>query len=716
MIHGISTLKRQMPVILQSEAAECGLASICMIASYHGYELDLIRARQNFSLSLKGCTAADLAQIASSIGLQARTYALEVDELHRLQTPALLHWDMNHFVVLKRRCRRGYLIHDPSRGKRIISDAEFADHFTGIAMEFSRSPDFKARRQKERPRISQLLGSLAGLPRIVGELFTLSLLIQTLILLQPYLFQLVVDDVLARQSDRLLFPVCMGLAFLAAFTAISGAVRQWCMSVVSSRLSYQLTSNVMNHLIRLPLAYFEKRHTGDILMRLNSVQALQNALTTTIVAALIDGLVVTMALSAMLVYDITLGVMVLGFTSCVFAIRLICFPYQRRLQEAAISNQAKEQSFSIETLRSVQSLRIAGGEQFRMHRWSGAFSAVINSRLRLARFDICTHTAQQLIDGIQHGAVLYVAARGILAGDGHFSIGMLFAFLAFKSRFTSHAGGLVEHVISFKLLDLHLQRLSDILWQQEDVTSGSALSGAVPAGCIEAQSLSFSYSDFDAPVINDTSFQFKEGEMVAIIGPSGSGKTTLMKLLLGLYRPSSGSLHIGGIQLTRHNIPSWRSTVGAVLQEDQLVSGTIADNIAYHCERCDMSRVVDAAKAAGIHGEIEHQPMGYLALVGDLGSSLSAGQKQRLLIARALYRQPAVLLLDEGTANLDEENEERLANLITGLPMTRIVVAHRPALVRRADRVFRLSAGGLAEVSIEADEGEQQPETALQSL
>ncbi len=699
------------PVILQTEAAECGLAALCMISCHFGHELNLIRARQQFSVSLKGSTVADITRMASTIGLCGRAYALDVFEVPRLQLPVMLHWELNHFVVLTQVKRNGYVIHDPAYGKRYVPKAEFEEKFTGVAVEFIPDAEFSPRKEKERPRIRQLIGSINGLPRLVIELFLLSMTLQLAALAVPYVFQLVVDDVLVHMDDQLLAAVCLGLLFLGLFQAGTEAVRQWAIAVVGSRLSYQLISNVMSHLIRLPLSYFEKRHVGDILMRFNSVQALQTALTTTIVAALVDGTIVTLTLAVMLVYSASLGTIVLSFVMIALVIRLSLFSYQRRLQEALISKQAKEQTLTIETVRSVQSIRTAGGEGFRMHRWSAIFSEVINARLKLSRFGIQVDTSELVLESVQHVVIIYLAASMILAGDGALTVGMLFAFLAYKGQFANHATALIDHVVSFKLLDLHLHRLADIMWQDRDVSERRLHGSPPPEGDIEVRKLAFRYSNFDKEVLTDLSFKVRSGEMVAVIGPSGTGKTTLLKLLLGLYWPTTGEITIGGLRLDRHTAPAWRANIGSVLQDDQLISGTVADNIAFQSDSCDMTRVTRAAEIAGIHNEINRLPMAYLSTVGDLGSALSSGQKQRLLIARALYREPKVLIMDEGTANLDEDNEERLAELVATLPITRIIVAHRPALVRRADVVLRLNGNNLIDVtqSWQRDQRMQEP-------
>ena len=687
-----------VPMILQTEASECGLACLCMIAAYHGREMTLVRARQQFNISLNGTRATDLIEMGHAVHLQGRAFALDLDEIGQLKLPAVLHLDMNHFAVLERRAGRCYVLNDPATGQQRLTLAQLSKRFTGVALEFEPTPEFRRAREPQRPSLGALTRSLTGLRRVLPELIALSFALQIFALGTPYLFQRVVDDVLSQHQSELLLSLSLGLAFIAVFQATTEAVRRWCIAVVGSRVSYQLVANVMAHLLRLPLGYFEKRHVGDILMRFNSVQALQVALTSTSVAALVDLIVAAATAIVMLAYQADLALIAIGSTTALLTLRLLVLPRQRQLQEAVIQAEGREQTFTIETLRSVQSLRATGTEHARQARWSTVFSRLVNDGLKLSRFNLIMGWVEQTVAGLQHVLVIAIAARAMLEQEADaLTLGALFAFIAYKGQYTTHATALVSHVMSFKLLDLHLQRLADILWQAPDVAERAGSQGLACDDDIRTDRLSYSYSSFESPVLQEVSLRVPAGSMVAIIGASGCGKTTLLKLLLGLYRPTSGKVLLGQTPLTPANAPAWRDAVGAVLQEDQLISGTVADNIVFHRDDGDMARVAQAAELAGLHDEIVATPMGYLSLVGDLGTSMSSGQRQRLLIARALYRQPRVLMLDEGTANLDAQTEARLTATIRNLGITRIVVAHRPALIQAADQVFELTASGLVD-------------------
>jgi ATP-binding cassette, subfamily B, bacterial CvaB/MchF/RaxB len=274
---------------------------------------------------------------------------------------------------------------------------------------------------------------------------------------------------------------------------------------------------------------------------------------------------------------------------------------------------------------------------------------------------------------------------------------MLFAFLSFRNTFNERAVGLINQLVQFRLLRLHLERLADIVAAVPE-TETTATPQLDVKGAIKVRELSFRYGVADQFVLQDVDFEVAPGEFVAVTGPSGGGKTTLLKLLLGLHRPTSGTIDLDGYRAAPELWRAWRRHVGVVSQDDRLLSGTIADNIAFFDPDLDMAKVQAAAAAAQVHDEIMRTPMQYLSLVGDMGSTLSGGQRQRVLLARALYGQPRVLFLDEGTANLDEETEAAIADLIEKMPITRIVVAHRPALIRRATRVFRINERQIAEV------------------
>jgi ATP-binding cassette subfamily B protein RaxB len=298
--------------------------------------------------------------------------------------------------------------------------------------------------------------------------------------------------------------------------------------------------------------------------------------------------------------------------------------------------------------------------------------------------------------GVQFIVILYLGAMAILKSQG-FSLGMLYSFLAFRSMFTERALMLIGRASQFGMLSLYAERLSDFVLEKPEVTPGSEVDAEL-AGNIVLSDVSFRYGATDPLVLDKVNLEIRAGEFVAITGVTGGGKTTLFKLLLGLQQPTEGTIHLNGERATPALWQAWRAHIGVVRQDDQLFSGSLAENISFFDPDLDMARVREAAAAAAVSQDIDRMPMKYLTLVGDMGSSLSGGQKQRILLARALYRRPKMLLLDEGTANLDPATEDLIANMIAGMPITRIVIAHRPALIDRASQVLKVVHGRIETV------------------
>jgi ATP-binding cassette subfamily B protein RaxB len=447
--------------------------------------------------------------------------------------------------------------------------------------------------------------------------------------------------------------------------------------------------------MRLPAEFFEKRHIGDIMSRLGSAQPIQEAITRGVVASIIDGLMAIVAAAILFFYSATLAFVVLAAVLLfLFFVSLLYPIYRARLEEEILA-KAKENTLLMETVRAATTIKLQGREAERESYWRNRYADVINAGVSVGKFQVTQNFIQQSITGVQVVLVTYLAARMILRGEG-FSVGMLFAFLSFRQTFTDRALGLINQTMQFRLLGLHLERLSDIVTATPDVRADR-----VPAfdmrGAILVSALSFRYGVADPLILEDVNLEIRPGEFVAFAGPSGCGKTTLMKLLLGLHQPTAGNIWLDGQRATPELWRAWRAQVGVVMQDDKLLSGTLADNIAFFDPDLQMTRVVEAANAARIHEDIMRSPMQYLSLVGDMGTTLSAGQRQRVLLARALYRQPRMIVFDEGTANLDEETEEMIWSLIANMPITRIVVAHRQALIHRAGRVFRVKERRLAE-------------------
>jgi ATP-binding cassette, subfamily B, bacterial CvaB/MchF/RaxB len=687
----------RLPLVLASELAECGLACITMVARYHGHDVDLNGLRQRFALSLSGMSLRSLIALADQLGLSSRALRVELSALSKVKAPAILHWDLNHYVVLQSVTSRGIVIHDPATGVRKLTPEEVSKHFTGVVLELSAATNFRVVHARAPVRLSSLWSQMTGFAGAFLHVIVLSVLLQIAAFAAPFQIQLVVDEAVFHADQDLLTVLALAFGTLVIIQALVEALRGWTLRVFGHLLSFQIVGNLIRHMLRLPADFFEKRHVGDILSRLGAVQPIQEAITRGVVSSIIDGLMAVIAAIVLFFYSVTLAAIVVLALVLHLALVFALYPGMRHRMEEEILARAKEQSHLMESVRAATTIKLMGREAERESAWRNLSADVANAGISVGKYQISMTFIQTLLTGLVYVIIVYIGARLILDGQG-FSVGMLFAFLSFRQTLNDRAVGFINQLVQFRLLGLHLDRLADIVVAVPETEAASARSLDVQGG-IKVRDVSFRYGASDQFILQNIDFAVEPGSFVAITGPSGGGKTTLLKLLLGLQQPTSGTIDLDGHRAHPELWRAWRKHVGVVAQDDRLLSGTIADNIAFFDPDLDMKRVQEAAIAARVHDDIMRTPMQYLGLVGDMGSTLSGGQRQRVLLARALYGRPRILVLDEGTANLDEATEEAIAELITRMPITRVVVAHRPALIRRAHRILVVKDREIKEVS-----------------
>jgi len=686
---------RRLPVLLQTEAAECGLACLAMVAGHWGHRIDLASMRRRFSVSLKGATLKSLIGVAQGLALQTRPVKLDLQHLPDLKLPCLLHWDMNHFVVLKQLRRGDAVIHDPAVGERRLPMAELAKHFTGVALELTPGAGFRKAQETQPFTLLSLMGRVSGLKRGMSQLLLLGVALQVCALVAPFYLQWMIDEALVA-TDRDLITV-LGIGFLLLVlvqTAIS-AVRSWVTTVLATNLNFEWLGNAFAQLMKLPLPYFEKRHLGDIVSRFGSIQTIQRNLTTQFVEGVIDGLLVLATLIVMLLYSVPLA-MVAGVAVGLYALlRWVLFSSLREANAEQIIHAAKQQTHFLESVRGVQSVRLFNRAEERRIGWMNTLAEQFNAELRIARLSISYQTAHMLLFSAERVIVIWLAALAVL--DAKFSVGMLFAFISYKDQFSQRMAALIDKLFELRMLRLHGERVADIvLAEVEEETLDAEVDVERIAPAIELRKLAFRYADSEPFILKDLNLLIPAGQCVAITGVSGCGKTTLIKLLLGLLEPTEGEIMVGGIKLNHLGHANFRQMVGTVMQDDQLFAGSIADNISFFDPSTSQEQIEACAQLAAIHLEICAMPMGYNTLVGDIGSGLSGGQKQRILLARALYKNPKILVLDEATSHLDIGNEQLVNAAIKQFALTRILVAHRPETIAMAQRVIVLAQGKVA--------------------
>lgn len=688
-------MPRIQRIHLQSEAAECGLACLATIAGHHGLRTDLRDLRRRFSVSLKGVTLAQLMRHAAQLQLGTRALRCEPHELDQLQLPCVLHWNLDHFVVLERVNRRGVSIVDPASGRRQVAHPAVSSQFTGVALELAPMATFVAADTRRRVRLSDLSGRIGGLRRALGSILVLAAALEVVALVNPLVTQFVVDGALVSGDRDLLLLSVMGGAGLLAIDFVIRMTRGWIGLRIDQQLAIQWTSNVFSHLLRLPMRFFEQRHLGDITSRFASLASIRGTLTNGAIAAAIDGLMAVATLALMFVYSGLLAGVAIAASLLYGIVRAVAYRPLRAASEERIVLSAQENSYFLESIRAALPLKLYGRVAERVSRWQNLMVDVQNRDVRTRRLSLWFSSVATLITGSEGMLLLYLGGHAVL--DRTMSLGMLLAFLAYRTQFADRATKLVDLAVEVRMLGLHAERLAEIALELPEPEALVAFDVERLAPRIEVRNVWFRYADGERWVLHGVDLVIEAGEALAMVGASGCGKTTLLKLLLGLHEPTEGEIRIGdaghAVPIRQLGASAYRRLVGTVMQDDVLLSGSLADNIACFDPQYALAAVEAAARLAVVHDDIVAMPMGYQTLVGDMGSSLSGGQKQRVLLARALFKQPKILALDEATSHLDVDNERKVNAAIQRLALTRITIAHRPETIASAQRVVVLEQG-----------------------
>lgn len=685
---------RRLPMILQTEAAECGLACLTMLARYHGRRADLTDQRRRLAYSLKGATLKDLVSMADRFGFGSRPVRIELDELPLLKAPCILHWNLNHFVVLRKATHDRIVIHDPSVGIRSLRLAEVSRHFTGVAIELTPLGDFKTAEKPPRVRLGSLLGHIVGLRGNLAKLFVLALALEVFAITAPLFMQWVVDHVLVSADRALLTTLALGFGLLLLLRTVISAMRGWLVVVLGASMNVQGRANLFSHLLNLPTTFFEARHLGDVMSRFGSQDTILRSISTEVVETVLDGILAVVTLAIMYLYSPLLATIVLAGALVYALLRWALFRPLRQASAEAIVWSARGDSHFLETLRGITTVKLFGAQSDRRAHWLNLMVEAFNRNLAVQKLGLLFRIANALLIGTLFILVVWLGAQRVI--DNLMSIGMLLAFIAYKDQFLRRVSALIDRAADLTMLRLHAERLADIALTPPEPQDSRLDNDPVTAlVAIEVRNLRFRYGSNEPWVLDGVDLRIKPGEAVAIAGASGCGKTTLLKIIAGLIPPTGGEVLVNGESLAQFGVNRWRAMLGVVMQDDQLFAGSIADNISFFSRSPDYEHIHHCARLAAVHDDIMAMPMGYDTLIGDMGTLLSGGQKQRVLIARALYRRPSVLLMDEATSHLDTATEQAVSAAIRAADVTRVICAHRHETLQSADRVVMLNGGRL---------------------
>jgi len=689
-VNQLFTPRHSLPMIFQAEANECGLACLAMIVSYYGRATDIRSIREASNLPAFGASLKHLTRAAAAAGLKSRPLKLELADLPRLATPAILHWDLDHFVVLKKFSRGKAVIHDPATGIRKYPLRELDGHFTGVAVEFSQAREAVAAEPPRRLKLGDLVSFSHGIARGMALILLLSLLVQACALLSPLYLQLVIDQGLARGDMDLVLVVALLFGLLMLARIALGHVRSLVTMQFSMRLGFEMVSGLFEHLLNLPLRFFERREMGDLVSRFSSAEKISALISQDMITVLVDGLLSLASLALLYVYSPMLATVCLGFVVAAALIKLCSLPGEKLRRQETIVRAAKSESRLMENVRWASVVKNYAIEEQRAADWQNHYVNSANAGYQLGTFQLWFGSGQGLLFGVEQILVIFLGAQLISAGG--LTIGQLMGFIFLKQHFSSSVLAMLPKLAELRLMQLDLERIADIALEAVEETDPL---GQFPrrafSGKVSGEGLSFRYSADETPIFEALDFALEPGETLVITGPSGCGKSTLLKLIAGLEPPTAGRIRYDGGPLRKLGLANLRSAAAAVLHSDGLLAGDIAYNINLEDEPHNQPRLEDACRRACILEEILALPLGFNTRVGELGNSLSAGQVQRVLLARALYKRPKLLLLDESLACLSDAVAGRILENIAELRIAIVLVTHNPALARLGSKCIELA-------------------------
>ena len=676
------------------EIADCGAACLAMVLGWFGKDVPLREVRARIGCGRGGTNGLALLKAARGYGLQGRGVRIEPVDLGYLLPGAILHWGFDHFLVFERTVRRGIEVQDPANGRRVISPDEVERKFTGVALIFQPGETFMRESRPVKP-LRRYLRRLPPHWRVLGQVLLQSLLLQAFVLALPLLMRTIVDGIVPRSDRGLLAVLALGVGVILAFHFCAGVLRSLLLLRVQALLDTQLGIGFVDHLTRLPYAFFLRRSAGDLLARFQSNRELRETLTTRAITSLLDGALVVFYLVALMWTSVPVGGLVLGLGLLHVALFLFSRRKIRELTARSLDVQARASSRLIDIVGGMEILKSMGAEPPAVDRWSHLFIEELNVAIEKGKLQAWTDSLRNTLQIGGPLAILLLGAYLVVAGQ--LSLGTMLALNALGFGFLAPLSQLVSTAFQLQELRGHIARIDDILQEPVEQDERAAQSAPELSGQISLEQVDFSYSENEPPALTGVSVTIRPGQKVAIVGPSGAGKSTLARLMVGLYRPTSGRVLYDGHDLSRLDLPSLRRQLGVVAQGSHVFGTTIRANISLADPDAGPQAIAEAARAAQIHDDIVAMPMGYETVLSDGGASLSGGQRQRVAIARALLHQPSILVLDEATSELDTVSERRIINHLAQLRCTRIVVAHRLGTVVDADLILVLDRGRIVE-------------------
>lgn len=684
--------RARTPTVIQMEAVECGAAALGIVLGYYGQHVSLEELRVSCGVSRDGVNAFNIIRAAESYNLSGKGYEVDAKNINEVHTPAILYWENNHFVVLEGVKKDRVYINDPATGPRVIHFDDFKRQFSRVVLEFERKPNFQKKAFPStildaiKKRVAPFYGSLIFL-------FFVQICVVILSLAMPIFTQIFIDKILGESVFSWTWPFLSLLVAIMFLTAFVNLVKGTFLNGLQIKLTTYFSADFLWHVLKLPMQFFSQRYGGEVINRMALNNSIANTLSSQVVLTAINLILIIGYGLIIFQYDVYIAI--IGIVTAAFnLILLYTFKRRRRNAYARIQQeQAKTIGISLDALQNMETIKITSNDNFFFSRIAEHYTKNINALQDIGKKDAWLFTLSNLSQQLSNVLLLGIGTWRVITG--HLTIGMLIGLQILLSYFLKPFYELVQFGTSLQTMRIDLNRIDDVLKNPTDpiLDDFSKTSSLSFQGNLEFKDVCFGYNPLAPPIIDNFNFSIKKGQWVALAGGIGSGKTTLSKLTCCLYHPWKGEvLYDGRLQkeYTRENL---MHSIACVDQEIFLFSGTIKDNLTMWNSTIPEEEIVKAAKDACIHQDVMARSEGYNSVLLEAGVNFSAGQKQRLEIARALLLNPSLLVLDEATSALDSETEEQVMTNIRKRGCSCLFIAHRLSTLRFCDHIIVLEKG-----------------------
>lgn len=682
---------KRVPFIPQLEAADCGAAALAMILGGLGCHVSLEVARSACGVSRDGSTVLAIANAAETFGVKARSYRLELEDLRDLELPAILHWQLSHFVVLERASDKSLTIVDPSGGRRTITWDEASRGFSGVAMTFEPLPTFVKRPRKG--SAIRLLSALVALGSGTFLLLTSMLALELAAMIFPAAMQIIVDHVIRPRQERWLWFVTIAYAVAIFVRFTLSLLRDRVVARMRAAVDTQIVARFVNHLARLPLGFFQLRGAGELMSRAGGTSAVRD-IAMRAINGVFDMCLIAAYCVLMLAYDLKVGALLLTSAAIRVAIAIMARRAAAPHAAAELVAGGKEMATTIDAFSAPEAVKAFRLEGLLLRRYGRRLVERQNVAAVRKRLGFRFQTSFWFIDGIARAALYGYGGLSVM--EGRISIGIFASFMAVELLLDTPLNAVLNTVQQLSVLREHLHRIDDVLEAKAEPT-GEIDPGPIRGG-ITLDNVAFKYGAGSEDVVRNISLYIRPGEKVAFVGLSGSGKSTLARLITGTLDPSQGRVLIDGKDLRTLDRRKVRAQMGVVLQEGFVFDGSIVDNITVGRPGISPASAEHAAKLSGLDAIVARLEHGYDSNVAAAAFGLSGGERQRLSLTRALAHAPRIVVLDEATSSLDLASEARIQRSLQEIACTQVIIAHRLATVRDADRIFVLHEGTIQQI------------------